>query len=65
LSNPAYHHILHWDTDGRQIVIRKPRELEAHILPLVYKQSKFASFSRQLNVSPRKEFFPGMLLMSW
>lgn len=52
LSNPAYRHILHWGDEGRQIIIRKPKDLESHILPLIYKQSKFASFSRQLNVSP-------------
>ncbi|KAJ9094223.1 hypothetical protein QFC21_006049 [Naganishia friedmannii] len=50
LSDPAYHHMLHWADDGVQIIIRKPKELEARVLPLVYKQSKFASFSRQLNI---------------
>lgn len=43
--------ILHWDREGRQIIIQDAKALEAHLLPLVFKQSKFASFSRQLNVS--------------
>ncbi|KAJ9113064.1 hypothetical protein QFC22_006160 [Naganishia vaughanmartiniae] len=42
--------MLHWADDGVQIIIRKPKEMEARVLPLVYKQSKFASFSRQLNI---------------
>lgn len=33
------------------IVIEKPDELADKVLPLVYRQSRFASFSRQLNVS--------------
>lgn len=32
-------------------MIDKPSLLETSVLPLVYKQSRFASFSRQLNVS--------------
>ena len=33
------------------IIIEKPDELASKVLPLVYKQTRFASFSRQLNVS--------------
>ncbi|GHJ85918.1 hypothetical protein NliqN6_2320 [Naganishia liquefaciens] len=50
LADPAYQNILHWDKDGRQIIIQGAKALEARILPLVYKQNKFASFSRQLNI---------------
>lgn len=42
--------LLHWDAEGRQIVIQDSKAMEVHVLPMVYKQSKFASFSRQLNV---------------
>ncbi len=44
--------MIHWDHDGTQIIIEQPGELESKVLPLVYKQSRFASFSRQLNVRP-------------
>jgi hypothetical protein len=43
--------MIRWDADGSQILIQRPAELEVKVLPLVYKQSRFASFSRQLNVS--------------
>lgn len=46
--------LLHWSEDGKQVVIEKPLELEATVLPRIYKQSKFSSFSRQLNVSGRR-----------
>lgn len=43
--------IIRWDDVGEVIIIEKPDELADKILPLVYRQSRFASFSRQLNVS--------------
>jgi len=42
--------IIRWDEPGEVIIIEKPDELADKILPLVYRQSRFASFSRQLNV---------------
>ena len=42
---------MRWDEIGEVIIIEKPEELAEKILPLVYRQSRFASFSRQLNVS--------------
>ncbi|RXK36871.1 hypothetical protein M231_05845 [Tremella mesenterica] len=50
LEQPEYHHIIRWDKDESTIIIEKPEELADKILPLVYKQSRFASFSRQLNI---------------
>lgn len=50
LEQPEYHHIIRWDEAGQVIIIEKPDELANKILPLVYKQSRFASFSRQLNI---------------
>ncbi|EIW66315.1 hypothetical protein TREMEDRAFT_65586 [Tremella mesenterica DSM 1558] len=44
------HEIIRWDKDESTIIIEKPEELADKILPLVYKQSRFASFSRQLNI---------------
>lgn len=43
--------IIRWDEIGEVIIIEKPEELAEKILPLIYRQSRFASFSRQLNVS--------------
>lgn len=43
--------IIRWDEAGEVIIIEKPLELSHKILPAVYRQSRFASFSRQLNVS--------------
>ncbi len=50
-ADPRWQDLIHWDLAGRQIIIEKPGELEIVVLPEVYKQSRFASFSRQLNVS--------------
>jgi len=47
----AYKQIIRWDEEGNLIIIEKPEDLSKKILPLVYRQSRFASFSRQLNVS--------------
>lgn len=43
--------IIRWDEAGEVIIIEKPDELTEKILPLVFRQTRFASFSRQLNVS--------------
>nr|ODN94960.1 hypothetical protein L204_04304 [Cryptococcus depauperatus CBS 7855] len=50
LSQPEYSHIIRWDESGESIVIENPEELSDKILPVVYRQSRFASFSRQLNI---------------
>ncbi|WRT67427.1 uncharacterized protein IL334_004398 [Kwoniella shivajii] len=49
-DQPEYHHIIRWDETGEAIVIENPEELADKILPVVYRQSRFASFSRQLNI---------------
>lgn len=43
--------IIRWDDAGEIIIIERPDELADKVLPLIYRQSRFASFSRQLNVS--------------
>jgi hypothetical protein len=50
LAEPEYHDIIRWDEAGEIIIIERPDELAKKVLPLVYRQSRFASFSRQLNV---------------
>ena len=44
--------MIRWDPAGEHIIVERPEQLALHVLPSVYRQSRFASFSRQLNVSP-------------
>jgi hypothetical protein len=50
LERPENHHMIRWDPAGEYIIVEKPEQLALHVLPSVYRQSRFASFSRQLNV---------------
>ncbi|WVQ71920.1 hypothetical protein IAR50_001462 [Cryptococcus sp. DSM 104548] len=50
LADEATQHIIRWDESGENIIIENPEELAVKILPVVYRQSRFASFSRQLNI---------------
>ncbi|WVF71910.1 hypothetical protein IAT40_006720 [Kwoniella sp. CBS 6097] len=50
LDQAEYSHIIRWDETGEAIIIENPEELADKILPVVYRQSRFASFSRQLNI---------------
>lgn len=43
--------MIRWDSAGEHIIVERPEQLALHVLPSVYRQSRFASFSRQLNVS--------------
>lgn len=43
--------MIRWDPAGDHIIVERPEQLALHVLPSVYRQSRFASFSRQLNVS--------------
>lgn len=42
--------MIRWDAAGDHIIVERPEQLALHVLPSVYRQSRFASFSRQLNV---------------
>lgn len=42
--------MIRWDPNGEQIIVERPEQLALHVLPSIYRQSRFASFSRQLNV---------------
>jgi hypothetical protein len=50
LERPENHHMIRWDAAGEHIIVERPEQLALHVLPSVYRQSRFASFSRQLNV---------------
>jgi HSF-type DNA-binding len=52
LERPENHHMIRWDAAGEHIIVERPEQLALHVLPSVYRQSRFASFSRQLNVRP-------------
>ena len=41
--------MIRWDPAGDHIIVERPEQLALHVLPSVYRQSRFASFSRQLN----------------
>lgn len=51
LERPENHHMIRWDAQGEHIIVERPEQLALHVLPSIYRQSRFASFSRQLNVS--------------
>ena len=42
--------MIRWDPAGEHIIVERPEQLALHVLPSIYRQSRFASFSRQLNV---------------
>lgn len=50
LERPDNHHMIRWDPAGEHIIVERPEQLALHVLPSIYRQSRFASFSRQLNV---------------
>ncbi|KAJ7068114.1 HSF-type DNA-binding-domain-containing protein [Mycena amicta] len=50
LERSENHHMIRWDPQGEHIVVERPEQLALHVLPNVYRQSRFASFSRQLNI---------------
>lgn len=62
LERPENHHMIRWDSAGEHIIVERPEQLALHVLPSIYRQSRFASFSRQLNV--RLLSFPSLFLPS-
>lgn len=56
--------MIRWDPAGEHIIVERPEQLALHVLPSVYRQSRFASFSRQLNVSLRF-LSPSLPLSFW
>ncbi|KAF8954312.1 hypothetical protein BDZ97DRAFT_490303 [Flammula alnicola] len=50
LNWPENHHMIRWDPAGEHIIVERPEQLALHVLPSLYGQSRFASFSRHLNI---------------
>ncbi|TFK29295.1 hypothetical protein FA15DRAFT_664215 [Coprinopsis marcescibilis] len=50
LERSENHHMIRWDQAGEHIIVERPEQLALHVLPSIYRQSRFASFSRQLNI---------------
>ncbi|GAW01906.1 heat shock transcription factor [Lentinula edodes] len=50
LERPENQHMIRWDPQGEHIIVERPEQLALHVLPSIYRQSRFASFSRQLNI---------------
>lgn len=46
----GYAHVVSWQPHGRCFLVHKPKEFVGHIMPKYFKQSKMASFQRQLNL---------------
>jgi hypothetical protein len=50
LSDNTYNEIIHWDTDGKRIIICDVINLCNVVLPKFYKHHNYSSFVRQLNM---------------
>lgn len=56
--------MIRWDPAGEHIIVERPEQLALHVLPSIYRQSRFASFSRQLNVRASNSSAPGLGTLS-
>ena len=50
LKNNSYNNIIHWDTDGKRVIISDVVNLCNLVLPKFYKHHNYSSFVRQLNL---------------
>jgi len=50
IERDGYGDVISWQPHGRCFVVHKPREFVDHVMPTYFKQSKFPSFQRQLNL---------------
>lgn len=50
IERDGYAHIISWQPHGRCFLVHKPKEFVSTIMPKYFKQSKMASFQRQLNL---------------
>ena len=50
LNNNSYKNIIHWDTDGKRVIISDVVNLCNLVLPKFYKHHNYSSFVRQLNL---------------
>lgn len=57
--------MIRWDPAGEHIIVERPEQLALHVLPSIYRQSRFASFSRQLNVRLSLSLSPHIFFTSF
>lgn len=50
IERDGYGDVVSWQPHGRCFVVHKPKTFVNHIMPTYFKQSKFPSFQRQLNL---------------
>jgi len=50
LKNSSYNKVIHWDTDGKRVIISDVVNLCNIVLPKFYKHHNYSSFVRQLNL---------------
>ena len=50
LSDNTYNEIIHWDNDGKRIIVKDVVNLCNIVLPKFYKHHNYSSFVRQLNM---------------
>lgn len=50
IERDGYGDVISWQPHGRCFVVHKPKEFVDHVMPTYFKQSKFPSFQRQLNL---------------
>ena len=50
LSDNTYNEIIHWDSDGKRIIVKDVINLCNIVLPKFYKHHNYSSFVRQLNM---------------
>ena len=46
-----YKDVITWDPSGLSFVIIDPKVFEKRVLPEIFKEAKFASFQRKVNIS--------------
>lgn len=59
LQSDDLDHIISWQSHGRCFVVRNQKEFAEKVLPLYFRQSKFSSFQRQLNLYGFKRLTQG------
>ncbi|KAL7524044.1 hypothetical protein ACHAXR_001641 [Thalassiosira sp. AJA248-18] len=49
-TNSSYSSVVSWKQDGRSFIIHDTDRFMRHVVPIYFKQTKFRSFTRQLNL---------------
>jgi hypothetical protein len=50
IEEDGFAHVVSWQPHGRCFIVHKQKQFLEHVMPTYFKQSKFASFQRQLNL---------------